>query len=101
MTKVCRPQNIRARFPAGNAWPAEMRADMAAAYIDYETTGQLWKAIQRGEAPPPSATRVFSGRSVPVWLRAEIEAFMLSRHNVASAVQANNNDASFDAARYV
>jgi hypothetical protein len=27
-----------------------MRADTVAAFLDFETTGKLWKAIARGEA---------------------------------------------------
>jgi hypothetical protein len=40
-------RSIAARYP--DRWPAEMRADVVAAMFDYETTGQLWKAIARGE----------------------------------------------------
>jgi hypothetical protein len=53
-----------------------MRADMAAAYLDYETTGKLSAGIERSEAPTASATRTFNGRRVPVWSRAVCDAFI-------------------------
>jgi hypothetical protein len=32
-----------------------MRADMVAAFLDFEDTAELVAAVKRGEAPPPSA----------------------------------------------
>jgi hypothetical protein len=55
-----------ARYPGGAVWPAEMRADMTAAYLDFATSGKLQAAIARGEAPPPSAMRSFDRRRVPI-----------------------------------
>src|SRR5258708_17874962 len=49
------PRSLPARHPPNGAWPAEMRADMAAAYLDYATTGQLLAAVMRGQPPPPTA----------------------------------------------
>jgi hypothetical protein len=73
-----------------SAWPAEMRADLTAAFLDYPTTGKLIAAIRRGEAPPPTATRLFNGRKVPVWSRAACEVFVARRHDLS------DNGASFD-----
>lgn len=45
---------LPARYPPIGAWPALMRADMAAAYLDYRDTLELARAVARGEAPPPT-----------------------------------------------
>jgi hypothetical protein len=37
-----------ARHPPNGAWPAEMRADVAAAFLDYDRTGQLYAALEHG-----------------------------------------------------
>jgi hypothetical protein len=41
-----------ARYPPTGAWPLMMRADMAAAYLDYRDTGEL----ARGVSPRRSAS---------------------------------------------
>lgn len=43
---------LPARYPPTGAWPAVMRADMAAAYPDYRDTRELARGVSRGEAPP-------------------------------------------------
>jgi hypothetical protein len=69
-----------------------MRADMIAGYFDIKTTGKLMEAIQRGEAPPSTATRMHNGRRVPVWSRAACDAFIQQRHGLAhDLVAANDN----------
>jgi hypothetical protein len=80
-----------------------MRADMTAAYFDYETTGKLATAIERGEAPPATATRMFNGRRVPVWARAECDLFIQRRHdaNFVVPTACNDNNASFNAAELI
>ena len=45
---------LPARYPPIGTWPALMRADMAAAYLDYRNTAELARAVVRGEAPPPT-----------------------------------------------
>ena len=35
---------LPARYPPVGVWPALMRADMAAAYLDYRDTGELARA---------------------------------------------------------
>src|SRR5262245_2076837 len=39
LRKVRAPRSRPARHPPHGAWPAEMRANVAAAFLDYETTG--------------------------------------------------------------
>lgn len=64
---------LPARYPPIGTWPALMRADMAAAYLDYRDTGELARAVARGEAPPPTGYHG-SGRSrEPVWSKAVID----------------------------
>jgi len=92
-------RSLPARYPSGETWPAEMRADMAAAYLDHATTGKLLAAIDRGEAPLPTATRSFNARRVPVWLRSECDAFLRRRHYSGPA--ANDNDPAFDASEFL
>jgi hypothetical protein len=72
--------NRPARFPPTGVWPFELRADMVAALLDFETTRQLCKAIADGTAPRPGAIR---GRGVElevVWSREAIRVFVAARH---------------------
>lgn len=96
-------RSLPARYPCGNSWPGEMRADMAAAYFDHTTTGKLSAAIQRGEAPQPTAMRIFNGRRVPVWSRAGCDAFIQRRHGLGldTMPAANDNEPQFNAAEFV
>jgi len=64
-----------------------MRADTTAALFDYPTTGQLMKAVERGEAPRPTALRRRAGKIEPVWALAVCLAHIARRHEI-------NNDAS-------
>jgi hypothetical protein len=52
-----------------------MRADMAAAYLDYRDTGELARAVVRGEAPPPIGYRGIGRAREPVWSKAVIDDF--------------------------
>jgi hypothetical protein len=56
------PRNLPARYPPG-PWPGQMRADMVAAFLDFENTADLAAAVSRGEAPRPSALRKKCGKS--------------------------------------
>jgi hypothetical protein len=80
-------RSLAARYPPHGAWSGEMRADMTAAYFDYATTGELWKAIARGEAPRPSSTRLRNGRREPIWALDICRAHVARRHEI-------NNDVS-------
>jgi hypothetical protein len=64
---------LPARYPPSGTWPAQMRADMAAAYLDYRDTSELAAAISRGQAPPPSSLRGSGRRREPVWARVELD----------------------------
>jgi hypothetical protein len=68
------PRNLPARYPSG-PWPGQMRADMVAAFLDFENTAELVTAVKRGEAPPPSASRRKGNKSEPVWSRVYLERF--------------------------
>ena len=68
------PRNLPARYPPG-PWPGQMRADMVAAFLDFENTAGLVAAVRRGEAPPPSALRRKGNKSEPVWSRIHLERF--------------------------
>ena len=52
-----------------------MRADMAAAYLDYRDTGELARAVARGEAPPPVGYHGIGRTREPVWSKAVIDDF--------------------------
>jgi len=52
-----------------------MRADMAAAYLDYRDTGELARAVVRGETPPPTGYHGIGRAREPVWSKAVIDNF--------------------------
>jgi hypothetical protein len=67
---------LPARYPVAGSWPAQMRADMTAAFLDFEDTKALAAAVTRGEAPPPSAMRGAGRAREPVWNRAALDRFL-------------------------
>jgi len=71
-----------ARFPPFGAWPAVMRADMAAAYFDCRDTLELARQVQQGEAPPPTSIRGKGRAKEPVWAREACERFLARRHQI-------------------
>lgn len=80
-----RKQNVRvknrpARFPPAGVWPFELRADMVAALLDFDTTRQLCKAIADGTAPRPGAVRGHGTGLEVVWSRDAVRAFVAARH---------------------
>lgn len=80
-----RKQNVRvknrpARFPPTGVWPFELRADMVAALLDFDTTRQLCKAIADGTAPRPGAVRGHGTGLEVVWSRDAVRAFVAARH---------------------
>ncbi len=77
-------RSLPARHPPHGAWPAEMHADIAAAFLDYETTGQLYAAMLRGEVPRPTGERLRKGRREPTWALAALKAHVANRHEIAS-----------------
>ena len=52
-----------------------MRADMAAAYMDYRNTGELARAVVRGEVPPPTGYHGTGRDREPVWSKVVIDNF--------------------------
>jgi len=75
---------LPARFPPIGAWPALMRADMAAAYLDYRDTAELTRAVGRGEAPPPTGYQGTGRYRQPVWSKAVIDHFAAPARTLAS-----------------
>lgn len=67
---------LPARYPPSGAWPAVMRADMAAAYLDYRNTSDLARAVTRGEAPPPIGYHGTGRVRESIWLKAAIDNFL-------------------------
>jgi hypothetical protein len=67
-------RSLPARYPPG-LWPGQMRADMAAAFLDFTNTDEFVAAVKRGEAPPPSASRRRGKSTEPVWSRVYLERF--------------------------
>lgn len=65
---------LPARYPPIGVWPAFMRADMAAAYLDYRNTAELARAVVRGEAPPPTGYHGTGRSREPVWSKAVIDS---------------------------
>lgn len=70
---MTRRSTLPARYPPIGTWPALMRADMAAAYLDYRDTAELARAVARGEAPPPSSFHGIGRSREPVWSKAVID----------------------------
>ena len=66
---------LPARYPPVGTWPALMRADLTAAYLDYRDTGELARAVGRGEAPLPFAYRGVGRARQPIWSKADIDSF--------------------------
>lgn len=65
-----------ARYPPTSVWPAVMRADMVAAYLDYRDTSELSRAVVRREAPPPTGYHGAGRAREPVWARQSLDSFV-------------------------
>ncbi len=72
--------NRPARLPTSPLWPMELRADLTAGALDFETTRALCKAIKAGEAPPPTSMRRTGKRAEPVWSLEVVNTFIARRH---------------------
>lgn len=81
-----------ARYPVNGAWPAEMRIDMLAAYLDFRNVRELVLAVSRGEAPPPTSYRG-TGRS-----REAIWAKVIVDNHIAPGIAVRQNLAKVDLA---
>jgi hypothetical protein len=66
-----------ARYPPTGVWPAQMRADMATAYLDFSNTAEFDAAIKRGDAPVPSSVRGRGRKREPIWSRYELDRYIV------------------------
>jgi hypothetical protein len=82
--RVIHVKNRPARFPPAGVWPLELRAEMVAALLDFDTTRQLCKAIATGTAPRPGAVRDDGMGSEVVWSFHAVRAFVAARHRVSA-----------------
>lgn len=69
-------KNEGARYPAGGAWPLQMRADMVAAILDFSTTKELCYAIAQGHAPYPTAFRLKGKKWEAIWTTQNVRDFV-------------------------
>jgi hypothetical protein len=67
---------LSARYPVNGAWPAEMRIDMLAAYLDFRSVRELALAVSRGEAPPPTSYRGAGRSREAVWAKAIVDDYV-------------------------
>lgn len=67
---------LPARYPPTGTWPAQMRADMAAAYLDYRDTADFAAAIVRHDAPAPSSLRGKGRSREPIWNRDDLDRYI-------------------------
>jgi hypothetical protein len=71
-----RRNSLSIRYPANGAWPAEMRIDMLAAYLDFRSVRELLRAISRGEAPPPTSFRGAGRLREAVWAKIIVDEYV-------------------------
>jgi hypothetical protein len=71
-----RRSSLSARYPANGAWPAEMRIDMLAAYLDFRSVRELVLAVSRGEAPPPTSYRGAGRSREAVWAKVIVDDYV-------------------------
>jgi hypothetical protein len=69
-------KNESARYPGGSAWPLQMRADMAAAALDFGTTKELCYAIANGHAPFPTSFRLKGRKWEAIWAIEIVREFV-------------------------
>jgi hypothetical protein len=68
-----RRSSLSARYPVNGAWPAEMRLDTLAAYLDFRSVRELVLAVSRGEAPPPTRYRGTGWSREAIWVKAIVD----------------------------
>ena len=68
-----RRSSLSARYPVNGAWPAEMRIDMLAAYLDFRSVPELVLAVSRGEAPPPTRYRGVGRAREAIWVKVIVD----------------------------
>jgi hypothetical protein len=87
-----RRSSLAARYPMNGVWPAEMRIDMLAAYLDFRTVRELALAVSRGEAPPPTSYRGVGRSREPVWAKVIVD------NHIAPGIAVRQNRAKVDLA---
>lgn len=83
-------RNVPARFPPTGSWPAVMRADMAAAFFDFDTTSAFQAALARGEVPRPTDSRVRGQMREPLWSLDACRSFVTRRHDLGERPESDN-----------
>src|ERR1700716_3676608 len=68
--------SLSARYPVNGAWPAEMRIDMLAAYLDFRSVRELVLAASRREGPPPTSYRGVGRSREAVWAKAVVDDYV-------------------------
>lgn len=84
--------SLSARYPVNGAWPAEMRIDMLAAYLDFRSVRELVLAVSRGEAPPPTRYRGVGRAREAIWVKVIVD------EHVAPGIRVRQNLAKVDLA---
>ncbi|MGO8909715.1 MAG: hypothetical protein ACLQDM_10400 [Bradyrhizobium sp.] len=87
-----RRSSLCARYPVNGAWPAEMRIDMLAAYLDFRSVRELVLAVSRGEAPPPTRYRGVGRAREAIWVKVIVD------EHVAPGIGVRQNPAKVDLA---
>ena len=87
-----RRSSLLARYPVNGAWPAEMRIDMLAAYLDFRSVRELVIAVSRGEAPPPTRYRGVGRTREAIWVKVIVD------EHVAPGIKVRQNLAKVDLA---
>ena len=87
-----RRSSLSARYPVHGAWPAEMRIDMLAAYLDFRSVRELVLAVSRGEAPPPTRYRGVGPAREAIWVK------VIVYEHVAPGIRVRQNLAKVDLA---
>jgi hypothetical protein len=84
--------SLSVRYPVNGAWPAEMRIDMLAAYLDFRNVRELVLAVSRGEAPPPTRYRGVGRAREAIWVKVIVD------EHVAPGIRVRQNLAKVDLA---
>jgi hypothetical protein len=64
------------RYPENGAWPAEMRIDMLAAYLDFRNVDELVRAISKAHAPAPTSYRIRGRSREPIWSKVVVDEYV-------------------------
>jgi hypothetical protein len=73
---------LSARYPVNGAWPAAMRIDVLAAYLDFRSVRELVLALSRGEAPPATSHRGAGRSREAIWAKAVVDEYVATGRTV-------------------